>query len=70
VNSVAFGTTPAGQLLLASGTYDGTVRLWDPASSVPVVQFRRRSSARLVEIFGRLLAIGDDVGVCVIEPLF
>ena len=36
VSSVAFGTGPGGRLLLASGSYDKTVRLWDPASGAAV----------------------------------
>ena len=36
VDSVAFGTGPDGRLLLASGSYDQTVRLWDPVTGAPV----------------------------------
>ncbi len=36
VASVAFGTGPDGRLLLASaGSYDQTVRLWDPVTGAP-----------------------------------
>ena len=36
VGAVAFGTAPDGSALLASGSRDCTVRLWDPASGTPV----------------------------------
>ena len=35
VTSVAFGAGPDGRLLLASGSIDETVRLWDPATGAP-----------------------------------
>src|SRR5215470_3876892 len=36
VTSVAFGTGPGGRLLLASGSDDKTVRLWDPVTGAQV----------------------------------
>ena len=36
VNSVAFGSTINGQLLLASASDDQTVRLWDPITGAPI----------------------------------
>jgi WD40 repeat protein len=35
VDSVAFGAGPDGRLLLASGSRDGTVRVWDPVTGAP-----------------------------------
>ena len=35
VESVAFGTAPDGRLLLASGSWDETVRVWDPLTGTP-----------------------------------
>jgi WD40 repeat protein len=68
--SVAFGVTPDGRLLLASGSDDRTVRLWNPLRGVGVATLRRRSRVWSVAMTGPLLAIGDDEGVCVIEPVF
>ena len=36
VSSVALGTGPGGQLLLASGSVDLTVRIWDPLTGAPL----------------------------------
>jgi len=35
LSSLAFGTTPGGQLLLASAGDDQAVRLWDPVNDAP-----------------------------------
>ena len=69
VTSVAFGTTAEAQLLLASGSDDGTVRVWDPvvgatvgepltrhATSVTSVAFGTTAEAQL------LLASGSKDG--------
>ena len=38
VDSVAFGTTADGRLLLATGSQDRSVRVWDPLTGTPVGQ--------------------------------
>jgi len=68
VNSVAFGAGADGRLLLASGGDDRTVRVWDVTTNACIETFRRRSRVVSVVMTGPLLAIGDDEGVCVIEP--
>ena len=68
VNSVAFGAAADGRLLLASGGDDRTVRVWDVTTNACIETFRRRSRVVSVVMTGPLLAIGDDEGVCVIEP--
>jgi WD40 repeat protein len=69
VNSVAFGTTSAGRLFVATGGNDGTARLWDPDRRVSLLVVQRRSRVNAVAASGLLLAIGDDEGSCVIEPV-
>jgi WD40 repeat protein len=68
LKSVAFGTTADGHLLLTSAG-DRTIQMWDPATRSCIMTVHRRSDANSVAMFGRLLAIGDDEGVCVLEPL-
>ena len=48
VSSVAFGTGPDGRLLLASGSADGTVRLWDQATRACIATLQRRSRVRSI----------------------
>jgi hypothetical protein len=36
VYSVAFGTAPDGRLLLVTGSAEGTVRVWDPLTGIPL----------------------------------
>jgi WD40 repeat protein len=67
VNSVAFATDPNGRALLASGSDDHTMRLWDVATGSAVAVLRRRSSIYSVAATGTMLAIGDAEGVYVIE---
>ena len=64
---MAFGTSPDGRLLLASGSDDRTVRLWDPAAETCIATLQRRSRVRSVEVAGLTLTIGDEEGIYVIE---
>jgi WD40 repeat protein len=45
VNAVAAVPLPDGQVLLASGGADRTVRWWDPATGTPVAVMRLAGSA-------------------------
>ena len=65
---MAFGTAPDGRLLLATGSHDGIARWWDPYRQVGCFVIKRRSRLKAIAAAGRLLAIGDDEGVSVIEP--
>ena len=67
VRCLAFATDPEGRLLLASGGWDKTVRLWDLATGVCAITLRRRTSVRSIAVAGRVLAIGDVEGCSVIE---
>jgi WD40 repeat protein len=63
--SLAWNTD--GRLLLASGSDDKTVRLWEPATGFCIATIHRRSGVHSVAMAGVLLAIGDHEGVSVIE---
>jgi WD40 repeat protein len=67
VTSVAFGTRPDGRLLLASGSQDKTVRLWEPATGFCITTIRRRCGVHSVAMTNAVLAIGDHEGVSVLE---
>ena len=59
--------TVAGRALLASGSDDRTVRLWDPASSLPLITIPVHYPALAVSEAASLLAIGLDAGMLVIK---
>jgi WD40 repeat protein len=52
---VAFGQLPSGRVLLASASYDGAVRLWDPAAGEPIGEPLRGHTSRVTAVaFGQL----------------
>jgi len=77
VNSVAFGAAPGGRLLLATGSEDRTVRIWDPLAGVPVCPPLTGHTAGVSSVAfglgsdGRLLVISgsDDRTVRIWDPL-
>ena len=67
VSSVAFGAGADGRLLLASGGYDGTVRVWDPVIGGPAGQPLTGHTSRVSSVAfgtgpdgGLLLASGSE----------
>ena len=74
---MAFGAPAGGNLLLASGGADGTVRLWDPIAGVPLGKPLARHDGKVTSVaFGTvagdlLLAfeMAPDGFVCVWEPV-
>jgi WD40 repeat protein len=69
VTAVAFGVDGDGRPLLASASWDRTVRLWDPTTGTPVLKLLRRTPPDAVATQKRQLAIGDGEGVTVIEVM-
>jgi WD40 repeat protein len=67
VSSVAFGTDLDGQPLLASGSQDKTVRLWNLTTGTCIATLQRRSNVRSIMPTSNLLAIGDSEGIYAIE---
>src|SRR6266566_1738547 len=69
INAVAFGATAGGQLLLASASWDGTVRLWDPVTGALADELIGHTGGVSSVAFGTtpggqlLLASGDDEGM-------
>jgi hypothetical protein len=52
---VAFGSLPDGRVLLASGSYDRLVRLWDPATGTPASEPLHGHTNRVTAVtFGQL----------------
>lgn len=67
VTAMAFGSGQDGQLLLASGSDDRTVRVWDLSAGTCKATLQRRTEAYSIAFAGPLLAIGDLEGMSVIE---
>ncbi len=76
VTSVTFGTDPGESLLLASGSYDATVRLWNPLTRTPVAVLAGHSGWVHTVAFGvnadgalLLASGGDDNTVRLWDPI-
>ena len=54
MTAVAFGRLANGRVLLASGSRDGVVRLWDPATGVAIGELFGHSGAVTAVAFGSL----------------
>ncbi|MFI7474188.1 hypothetical protein ACIBQ8_17695, partial [Nonomuraea sp. NPDC049646] len=54
VNAISFGTLPDGTPLLATGSHDGTVRLWDPTTGLTSGSLTGHTSTISAVAFGTL----------------
>lgn len=67
VNAVAVGALADGRAVVTSGSGDGSVRLWDPATGAAMGVLPVLGAATDVAVHGRLLAIATPAGVIVAE---